>query len=90
MSPIEETILSLLAAAEPGKSIDPMAVARIIQPERWQRALGQVRSTAIGMAREGRIVILRHGKPASPDDFKGVWRMRLPGPEEAAEDSPEA
>ncbi len=25
-----------------------------------------------------RIVILRHGKPADPDAFKGVWRMREP------------
>jgi hypothetical protein len=32
----------------------------------------------VGLARAGRLVILRHGKPADPDDFKGVWRMRLP------------
>ncbi len=78
MSPIEETILSLLAAVEPGKSIDPMNVARAIQPERWQRALGQVRSTTVGMARAGQVVILRHNKPADPDTFKGVYRIRLP------------
>ena len=90
MSPIEETIMSLLAAAEPGKSIDPMAVARIILPERPQRTLGQVRSTAVGMAREGKIVILRHNKPADPNSFKGVWRIRLPLPTDAAPDSPEA
>jgi len=35
-----------------------------------------VRSTAVGLARAGRIVILRHGKPADPDDFKGVYRLR--------------
>jgi hypothetical protein len=80
MSPIEETIFSLLAGVEPGKSIDPMHVARAIQPERWQRALGQVRSTAIGMARTGQMVILRHNKPADPDTFKGVYRIRLPLP----------
>ena len=80
MSPIEETILALLADAAPGKSIDPMHLARAIQPERWQRALGQVRSTAIGMARAGQVVILRHNKPADPDTFKGVYRIRLPLP----------
>ena len=80
MSPIEETIHSLLADIEAGKSIDPMTVARAIQPERWQRALGQVRSTAIGMARAGQVVILRHNKPADPDAFKGVYRIRLPLP----------
>lgn len=80
MSPIEETILNLLAEAAPGKSIDPMHVARAIQPERWQRALGQVRSTAVGMARAGTVVILRHNKPADPSAFKGVYRIRLPLP----------
>ena len=61
-----------------GKSIDPANVAKIILPERWQRALGQVRSTAVGMARAGQVVILRHNKPADPDTFKGVYRLRLP------------
>ena len=28
----------------------------------------------------GRIEIVRKGKPVDPDDFKGVWRMRLPVP----------
>ncbi|HAJ21243.1 MAG TPA: DUF3253 domain-containing protein, partial [Rhodospirillaceae bacterium] len=28
-------------------------------------------------ARAGRIEILRRGEPVNPDDFKGVWRMRL-------------
>jgi hypothetical protein len=78
MSPIEETILALLADTPPGKSIDPSQVARLIQPERWQRVLGQVRSTAVGLARQGKVVILRHNKPADPDIFKGVYRLRLP------------
>lgn|GEM_PF-351419 len=82
-SPIEDAILSLLADLPPGKSIDPAQVAKIILPERWQRALGQVRSTAVGMARMGQIVILRHNKPADPGSFKGVYRIRLPMPGDA-------
>jgi hypothetical protein len=78
MSPIEETIFALLADLAPGKSIDPSQVARLIEPERWQRALGQVRSTAVGLARQGKVVILRHNKPADPESFKGVYRLRLP------------
>lgn len=77
-SPIEDAILQALAAVPPGKSIDPAGVARTLQPERWQRLLPQVRATAVGLARAGRLVITRHGKPADPDTFKGVWRMRLP------------
>jgi hypothetical protein len=87
MSPIEETIFALLADLAPGKSIDPSQVARAIEPERWQRALGQVRSTAIGLARQDKVVILRHNKPADPDTFKGVYRLRLPV---AGEATPEA
>ena len=77
-SPIEDTILDLLSKLPAGKSIDPSEVAKIIQPERWQRVLGQVRSTAVGMARAGTVVIRRHGKPADPDSFRGVYRLRLP------------
>lgn len=80
-SPIEDAILSLLAETPPGKSIDPASVAKQLQPERWQRILGQVRSTAVGMARAGQVVILRHNKPADPDSFKGVYRIRLPDSE---------
>ena len=77
-SPIEDAILTALAATPAGKSIDPADIAKQLQPERWQRLLPQVRSTAVGLARAGKIVITRHGKPADPDTFKGVWRMRLP------------
>ena len=78
MSPIEEAIFKFLAELAPGKSLDPAAVAQAIEPERWRRTLPQVRATAVGLARQGRLVILRHNKPADPDRFKGVWRMRLP------------
>ncbi len=93
MSPIEDAIFNLLAGLAPGKSLDPSTVAQTVDPEGWRRALPQVRAVAVGLARQGRLVILRHNKPADPDTFKGVWRMRLPmagdaGPS-VAEDSPE-
>jgi len=76
-TPIQDTILSQLAAVAPGKSIDPMSVAKAVQPERWQRLLGHVRTDAIELAREGQIVILRHNKPVNPEQFRGVYRLRL-------------
>lgn len=78
MDPIEKAIFDLLGAAAPGKSISPEEVARAVDGEGWRRQLSRVRGTAVGLARAGRLVITRHGKPADPDDFKGVWRMRLP------------
>jgi hypothetical protein len=77
-APIEAAIFELLDGQPGGKSISPEQVARAVEPESWRRLLSHVRGTAVGLAREGRLVITRHGKPADPDDFKGVWRMKLP------------
>lgn len=75
---IEDAIFSLLATREAGKSVSPEEVAKAVDAEGWRRLLGQVRGTAVGLARIGRLVITRHGKPADPDKFKGVYRLRLP------------
>ena len=75
---IESTIFDLLAAVPPGKSISPEEVAKAVDAEGWRRLLGQVRATAIGLARIEKLVITRHNKPADPDHFKGVYRLRLP------------
>ena len=76
--PVEDAILDLLGKTAPGKSIAPEDVARALDATGWRRELGKVRAVAKGLARAGRVVILRHNKPADPDTFKGVWRMRLP------------
>jgi hypothetical protein len=82
---VETAIFALLAKVAPGKSVAPEDVARAVEPERWQRALGHVRAVARGLARQGRVVILRHNRPADPDDFKGVYRLRLPDPPQPEE-----
>jgi len=76
--PAETAILDLLSKAGLGKSIGPEEVARSMDAEAWHRALPRVKEAAKGMARAGALVILRHNKPADPERFKGVWRMRLP------------
>lgn len=78
MDPVENVIFDLLAKTPAGKSISPDDVAKAINAEGWRRELGKVRAVAIGLARIGKLTILRHNKPADPDTFKGVWRMRLP------------
>jgi hypothetical protein len=81
--PVEAAIFELLGQIAPGKSVSPEDVARAVDPEGWRRQLSRVRGCAVGLARQGRLTITRHNKPADPDDFRGVWRMRLPdtGPE---------
>jgi len=75
---VETIIFDLLERAPAGKSVSPEEVARAVDPEGWRRLLGQVRATAVGLARQERLVITRHGKPADPNTFKGVYRLRLP------------
>ena len=60
---VETAIFDLLGAKiAPGKSISPEEVARAVDPEGWRRLLGQVRAIARGLARQGRVVVLRHNK----------------------------
>ena len=78
---VESAIFELLAAKiAPGKSVSPEEVARKVDLEGWRRLLGHVRAVARGLARQGKLVILRHNKPADPSTFKGVYRIRLPLP----------
>ncbi len=59
-------------------------MARAADNENWRRLTGHVRSTArAASARQGKIVVTRHGKPADPEKFKGVYRLRLPLPGES-------
>lgn len=81
---LEQVIVDLCAAEGSGKSICPTDAARTFAAERgeddlgWRKWLQQVRSTAVGMARKGELVILRKGKPADPETFRGVYRLSLP------------
>ena len=81
---LEDTILRLCGEKGAGKSVDPTEVAKSFAAARgeddlaWRRWLSHVRGAAVGLARQGRLVIYRKGKPADPDDFRGVWRMGLP------------
>jgi hypothetical protein len=78
MSSVEDTIFALLADVPAGKSIAPEDVARAIDAEGWRRLLPQVRAAAVGLARQEKLVITRHNKPADPNSFKGVYRLRPP------------
>jgi len=75
---IEAAILALVDARGPGKSICPSEAAREAFPEDWNSRMRAVRASAVHLARQGRIVILRKGKPVDPEDFKGVYRLALP------------
>lgn len=86
--PIQEAILARLAKVDPqglGKaSIEPAEVAKTLQAEQWQRVLPKVKTAALGMMRQGQLIITKKGKVIDPAKMKGVIRLRLPTAEERA------
>lgn len=76
---IEAEILRQAEARGAAKSLCPSEVARALAPEAWRPLLGPVRQAALRLATEGRIEILRKGKPVPPEAVRGVIRLRKGG-----------
>ena len=54
-------------------------IAEAIKPDGdWHGLLLPIRRAAVALAQHGRLVIYRKGKPADPNDFRGVYRLGLP------------
>jgi hypothetical protein len=81
--PLEESILDVLmrvggTASAPGTLSAP-EIAHAIDPSGdWHALLLPIRRAAVSLAQAGRLVIYRKGKPADPNDFRGVYRLGLP------------
>lgn len=78
---IEAALLRLIAERGAGKTLDPTEVARELagpHPDGWGPLMQPIRRVAVMLAEQGRLVILRKGKPADPRDFKGVYRLVAP------------
>lgn len=85
VSPTElaDAILSLCATRGAGKSLCPSEVARALvgnDEKQWRLLMHPIREAALALAREGRITILRKGRPVDPATMpKGVIRLRIRG-----------
>jgi hypothetical protein len=82
---IETTMLALVAERGVGRNLDPAEVARAVggdKPDEWGPLMQPVRQVAVRLMKQGRIVILRKGRPVDPDDFRGIYRLTLPSPSE--------
>lgn len=75
-SDIEATILLLAGERGANSSICPSEAARALATD-WRPLLGPVRRSAARLSRDGRIDILRKGRPIDPGDIKGVIRLRI-------------
>jgi hypothetical protein len=74
---VRETILAFCREAGLAGKIKPEAVAREILPRHWRTLLNRIRIMSRHLAHEGKVVILRKGEPADPDDFKGLYHLRI-------------
>lgn len=75
-------ILRLAAGRGDERTIGPMDVARALagdHPDGWGPLMQPIRRVAVQLMKDGRLVITRKGRPVDPDDFRGVYRLRLPG-----------
>jgi hypothetical protein len=77
MESLEDLIIRLTTERGADKSICPSEVARLLG-DPWQRHMTPVRQAAIRLAKEGRVEVLRKGKPVeSLDEVRGVIRLRI-------------
>ena len=80
---IREEILRQTGARGPDRSICPSEVARALaggDDGPWRPLMAPVRRAAAALARDGRIEILRKGKPVPPEAMHGVVRLRAAAP----------
>lgn len=84
-----ETILRLATERGDEHTLGPMDVARALggdHPDGWGPLMQPIRRVAVQLMKDGRLVITRKGRPVDPDDFRGVYRLRLPGDAPADQD----
>lgn len=74
-------VLLLMAVESPaGKSIGPDAVARAIagkDEKVWRRLMKPIKDEAVRLAKDGKVILVRKGKPVDPDRVRGLYRIRL-------------
>ena len=77
-SSLEDAILDVLARAG-DKTLSAPEIAHAMEPSGdWHALLVPIRKAAVTLAQAGRLIIYRKGKPADPNDFRGVYRLGLP------------
>ena len=75
---LENALLAALGRLS-GKTFSAPELAQEISAgDDWPDLLVPIRRMAVQLARDGRLIIYRKGKPADPNDFKGVYRLGLP------------
>lgn len=78
---LRDETLAALSRCPAGKALSPSDIAQAVggpHPDGWGPLMQPLRRVIVALAHEGRLVILRKGKPADPDDFRGIYRIAPP------------
>ncbi|MEM6822051.1 MAG: DUF2256 and DUF3253 domain-containing protein [Verrucomicrobiota bacterium] len=71
----EGKILEILLKRDVEKTICPSEAARLCDPVDWRSWMTTVHNASRRLQRQGRVCLLQKGKPISPDDLKGPYRI---------------
>jgi len=74
---IDAAVQALLRSRQPGRTICPSDIARIVGATTWRRLLPVVRERAVAMTARGELEILRRGQVVTENPTQGVLRYRL-------------
>jgi len=84
--PPEDPVVGyILRAVEEGGDVSPQEIAKSLATDRakptapkdiWRKYMTAVRQQAIYLARNNRLLIIRKGEIADPNDFKGLYKLR--------------
>lgn len=74
---ISETILATAKDRGPNKSTCPSEIARMLYPEKWRRYMEEVRSIAVQLRDQGKVLITQKGTVIETDNFKGPIRIKI-------------
>lgn len=74
---IAETIISTATQRGPGKSTCPSEIARMLFPDDWRKHMIEVREVAVGLHKQGEVVITQKGSPIDVDHIKGPIRIKI-------------
>ena len=78
VSTLESALLATLAKSTE-KTLSAPEIAQVLSPDAgWHDLIAPIRTAAVKLANDGRLVIYRKGKPVDPNDFRGVYRLGLP------------
>jgi hypothetical protein len=76
-SSISDTIIQMATERGTDKTICPSEVARAMFDTGWRKHMNDVRTAAISLQQQNKVLITQNGKPVDVNDIKGPIRIKI-------------